>query len=108
MKYSQGVQSEQADQHRLPAPVFQIRDKVWLLRRHIHTTWPSSKHNFKRLGRFRFLEKISSHVYKLDLSASMKCHPICHVLLLKPAATDPLKGQKRPQPPPIIVDDKQE
>ena len=108
MKYAQAVQSEQADQHRLPAPVFQIGDEVWLLRRHIHTTRPSSKLDFKRLRRFRILEKISSHAYKLDLPASMKCHPVFYVSLFKPAAIDPLKGQKRPQPPPIIVDDEQE
>ena len=105
---SEAVQSEQAYQHRLPAPVFQIGGEVWLLRRHIHTTRPSSKLDFKRLGQFRILEKISSHSYKLDLPASIKCYPVFHVSLLEPAATDPLKGQKRPQPPPIIVDDKQE
>ena len=38
INYSQAVQAEQADQHRLPAPMFQIADKVWLLRRHIQTT----------------------------------------------------------------------
>ena len=31
-KYSQAVQAEQADQHCLPAPIFQIGDEVWLLR----------------------------------------------------------------------------
>ena len=34
IKYSQAVQAEQADQNRLPAPMFQISDEVWLLRRH--------------------------------------------------------------------------
>ena len=38
----------------------------------------------------------------------MKCHPVFHVSLLEPAATDALKGQKRPQPPPITFDDEQE
>ena len=47
MKYAYVVQSEQTDQHRLPAPVFQISDEVWLLRRYIHTTRPSSKSDFK-------------------------------------------------------------
>ena len=93
MKYVQAVQSEQADEHRLPAPLFQIGDEVWLLRRHIHTTWPSSKLDFKRLRWFRILEKISSHAYKLDLPASMKCHPVFHVSLLGPTATDPIRGQ---------------
>ena len=34
----------------------------------------------------------------------MKCHPVFHVSLLEPAATNPLGGQKQPIPPPIIVD----
>ena len=38
IKYSQAVQAEQADQYRLPAPMFQIGDEVWLLRQLIQTT----------------------------------------------------------------------
>jgi len=38
----------------------------------------------------------------------MKVHPILHVSLLEPAATDPLPGHGQPAPPPIIVDDKPE
>ena len=82
IQYLQAVQAEQADQHRLPATMFQIGDKVWLLRRHIQTTRPYSKLDFKWLGRFNIIEKISSHAYKLDLSTSMKCHPVFHVSLL--------------------------
>ncbi|KAI0991643.1 hypothetical protein K3495_g16544 [Podosphaera aphanis] len=34
----------------------------------------------------------------------MKVHPVFHVSLLEPFATDPLPGQISPPPPPIIVD----
>ena len=104
MAYAQGVQAEQADKDRKPAPLYQIGDEVWLLRRHIQTTRPSSKLDFKRFGRFKIIQKISSHAYKLDLPASMKCHTIFHVSLLEPTASNPLKGQKQPAPPPVIVD----
>ena len=97
-----------ADQHYFPAPVFPIGIEVWLLHRYIQTTGPSSKLDFKRLEWFKILEKISNYTYKLGLPASMKCHPVFNVSLLERAATDPLRGQKRLQPPPIIVDDKQE
>ena len=100
MVYAQAIQAEQADQDRLPAPAYQVGDEVWLLRRHIQTTRPSSKLDFKRLGRFKITQKISSHVYKLNLPASMKCHPVFHVSLLEPAANTPLAGQKHPAPPP--------
>ena len=108
MVYAQAIQSEQADKDRLPAPVYNIGDEVWLLRRHIQTTRPSSKLDFKRLGRFKILKKISSHAYELDLPASMRSHPVYHVSLLEPAASDPLVGQKQPPPPPIIVDENPE
>ena len=105
MVYAQAIQAEQADKDRLPAPAYQVADEVWLLRRHIQTTRSSSKLDFKRLGRFKITQKISSHAYKLDLPASMKCHPVFHVSLLEPAANNPLAGQKQPAPPPTIVDD---
>ena len=38
----------------------------------------------------------------------MKCHPVFHVSLLEPTASDLLEGQKRPRPPPIIVDEEVE
>ena len=94
MVYAQAIQSEQADKDRLLAPVYDIGDEVWLLRRHIQTSRPSSKLDFKRLGRFKILRKISTHAYELDLPASMKSHPVYHVSLLEPAASDPLIGQK--------------
>ena len=108
IKYSQAVQAEQADQHRLPAPMFQIGNEVWVLRRHIQTTRPSFKLDFKRLGRFKILEKISSHAYKLYLPTYMKCHPVFDVSLLEPTSSNPLKRQKCPAPPTIVVYDEQE
>ena len=50
MVYAQAIQAEQADKDRLPAPAYKIGDELWLLRRHIQTTRPSSKLDFKRLG----------------------------------------------------------
>ena len=104
MVYAQVTQGEPADRDRLPAPAYKIGDEVWLLRRHIQTTRPSSKLAFKSLGRFKITQKIGTHAYKLDLPASMKCHPVFHISLLEPATSNPLAGQKPPAPPPIIVD----
>ena len=105
MAYTQAGQVEQADKDRKPAHLYQIGDKVCLLCRHIQTTRPSSKLDFKKLERFKISQKVCSHAYKLDLPALMKCHTVFHVSLLEPAASNPLKGQKQPTPPPVIVDD---
>ena len=106
--WMQDAQAEAANQRLLPAPVYHVGDEVWLHRRFIRTTRPSSKLDYKKLGRFKILEKVSSHAYKLDLPPSMKVHPVFHVSLLEPAFSDPLSGQKNPPPQPIIVDGEEE
>jgi len=108
MTWSQATYSEQANKSQIPSPKLEVGDEVWLLRRNVKTTRPSTKLDFKHLGKFRILQKVSSHAYKLDLAASMKVHLVFHVSLLQPAATDPLPGQVQPAPPPIIVDDEPE
>ena len=105
MTWAQAVYTEQADNRRIPAPRLEVGDEVWLLRRNIKTTRPCTKLDFKRLGKFRISQKISSHAYRLDLHALMTVHPVFHVSLLDSATTDPLPGQIQPPPPPVIVDE---
>jgi hypothetical protein len=105
IRFSLATQSEFADRHRVSPPDLRPGDYVWLLRRHIRTTRPSSKLDYKRLGRFQILSKVSSHAYKLDLPPSMKVHPVFHISLLEPCSSNPLPGQRLPQPEPTIVDD---
>jgi len=108
MTWSQADYSEQANKARIPAPKLEVGDEVWLLRCHVKTFRPSTKLDFKCLGKFRILQKVSTYAYKLDLPAFMKMHLVFHVSLLEPAATDPLPGQIQPPPPPVIVDDEPE
>jgi len=108
MTWSQAAYFEQANKARIPAPKLEVGDEVWLLHCHVKTSRPYTKLDFKHLGKFRILQKVSSHTYKLDLPASMKIHLVFHVSLLEPAATDPLLGLIQPSPPPVIVDDEPE
>lgn len=101
--YAQDVYKEQADRRRRPPPVIPIGSYVWLSSRHIRTTRPSRKLDYKRLGRFKVLERVGTHAYKLDLPSTMKIHPVFHVSLLEPCDSNPLPGQQQPTEPPALV-----
>ncbi|KAL5596475.1 uncharacterized protein BROUX77_007159 [Berkeleyomyces rouxiae] len=106
--WSRERMTEYANRHKSSAPLLREGDLVWLLSRNIRTTRPSKKLDFKKLGPFKILRKVSSHAYELALPATMKVHPVFHVCLLEPCASDPLPGQKNPPPPPVIVDGEEE
>ena len=108
MLWAQDMMQEQADKSRLAPPVLQPGTSVWLIRRFISTTRPSNKLDYKRLGPFTIKAKVSSHAYELDLPESMKVHPVFHVSLLEPAASDPFPGQVNAPPLPVIIDGEEE
>lgn len=108
MAFAQARQTEYANKSRLPAPSFQVGDLVTLNARNIKTIRPSKKLDWKRLGPFPVEAIVSSHAYRLTLPATMKVHPVFHVSLLEPAASNPLPGQHNPPPPPIEVDNEEE
>ena len=66
-------------------PAFKRGDKVYLLRKHIKTKRLSTKLDFKKLGPFKILEKISSVNYQLQLPKNSRLHLVFHVSLLEPA-----------------------
>ena len=99
---------EYADRHRKPDPNWKLGDNVWLIPRNIRTMRPAKKLDYKKLGPFRILAKIGIKVYKLELSDSMKVHPIFHVSLLETDLDNPLPSRVKPQQLPIEIDGNEE
>ena len=90
-----------ANRRRRSAPDLVLGQKVWLLRRHISTTRPSSKLDVHRLGTFAIIGPIDRSAYKLLLPPSMKIHPVFHVSLLEPHVANTFRGRVMEVPLPI-------
>ena len=79
---------EYYNKRRRDAPLLKEGDKVYLLRRNIRTKRPSEKLDFKKVGPFRILRKLSALNYELELPKGTRIHPIFHVSLLEPAPSN--------------------
>ena len=108
MRLAQARYEDSANANRLPAPMFQVGDEVWLDARHIKTKRPSRKLDWKKLGRFTIKRVISKYAYELNLPASMKIHPVFHVSLLEPVSQHPHVDQVPAPSPPVEVEGEEE
>ena len=84
MKNAQIRQKENYDQHRKPDPNLKSGDMVWFIPRHVKTTRPSKKLDYKKMGPFKVIKKAGTSSYKLDLPSSMRIHNTFHISLLEP------------------------
>ena len=94
------------NQHRTPAPEYQVGDRVYLDASNIRTTCPSQKLAHHYLGPFTIVWKVGWNAYWLRLPTSMShLHPIFNVTKLLPTPSNPIPGRKTsPPPPPELVD----
>ena len=83
---------------------FDVGDMVWLATRHIRTTRPSKKLDYKRTGPFKVSQVINDNTYIHDLPTTMRIHNVFHVSLLD-RYMPPVKGQHVAEPQPTIVGD---
>ncbi len=106
---SQTFMAHYHNRHTSQQPDYKVGDHVWLLTRHINTTRPSHKLDYKKIGPFTITKIIGPTSFQLHLPPQMKIHPVFHVSLLEPVATSPdvVRHQERP-PPPVIVDEQEE
>ena len=103
LHHAQQTQKTYADRHRLPSS-FAIGDRVWLLRRHIKTTRPCDKLDYRRLGPFRITGKVNDVTFRLDLPPHLRIHPVFHSSLLEPYKANTLPDRVTPPPPPLELD----
>ncbi|KAI0992133.1 hypothetical protein K3495_g16053, partial [Podosphaera aphanis] len=101
IKYHSAEQEEQANKKRTAARNFKPGDFVWLNYQNVKTLRPCRKLDFKKGGPFKILEAVGNYAFKLELPQSARIHPVFHVSLLSPVATDPLPGQTS-GPPPVL------
>jgi hypothetical protein len=85
INYAQTLHAEQANRNRHPDPVLRAGDRVWLKRKNVKTTRPSSNLDYRLLGPYTIIKRVGSRAYKLDLPPNVKIHPVFHISLLEPA-----------------------
>ncbi|QRV81327.1 Transposon Tf2-1 polyprotein [Ceratobasidium sp. AG-Ba] len=91
-----------------PKHEYKVGDKVWLVGQNITTRRPSKKLDNKKLGPFVISEKISSHVYRLELPKTMRTHNVFHINLLTPFTEDKDFHRRQARPPPIVTEEGEE
>ena len=72
-----------ANKKRLKELTLEEEDKVYLLRKNIKTKQPSDKLDYKKMGPFYIIEKLSEVNFRLLLPKTYK-HAVFYILLLEP------------------------
>lgn len=92
LRHAKDVQACFHDSHSRPSPVYQPGDLVWLSRRFIPSSRPSSKLDYRRLGPFRVHHMVGTNAVCLHLGPSYsRLHPVFNVSLVSPYV-DPAKA----------------
>ena len=83
---------------------YQKGERVWLEGTHLHTTHPTKKLGPKRYGPFTILEVVGHVIFRLELPAHWKIHPVFHAKLLHPYKETKEHGENFTEPPPDLID----
>ena len=88
-----------ANLHRRPVD-WEVGDEVLVSTKNWKLDRPSRKLSDKWYGPVKVVDKVGES-WKLDLPADWSIHPIFHSHSLRKHVSDPLPGQRRPEPAPI-------
>ena len=89
-------------------PKYKVRDQVWLKRRHLCTSQPTTKLAPRRHGPFKIVQVMSSVNYHLELPTQWSIHPVFHIDLLIPYCETPTHSPNYQCPPLDLVDREEE
>ena len=105
MILAQADHEKHANCHRDTAPQYREGDLVWLDTRNLFTKRLCQKLENCCTGPYLVRKVISTHAVELVLLEDICVHPVFHVNLLEPAATNPPHADYiQPPPPPIEID----
>jgi len=87
---------------------FNEGDKVWLEGTHLRLPYDTMKLAPRWYGPFKVATKISDVAYRLELSDTWKIHNVFHTSLLTPYKEMDKHGPNFLEPPPDLIDGKEE
>jgi len=89
-------------------PTFLKEDKVWLNSQNLKLKHESIKIAQRQEGPFLIKEVLGPITYRLELLEQWKIHNMFHASLLSPYVETKTYRENFPQPPPDIIDEKEE
>ena len=88
------------NRQRVPAPVYHLGQRVWLLAKDLPFLTVSRKLAPRYVGPYTILKIINPSALRLQLPSSLKVHPVFHVSQVKPVADSDLSPPAPAPPPP--------
>lgn len=94
LTHAKTVQAAAYDTHAWAVPPLAAGSLVWLSRRNIPSTRPSSKLDYRRIGPFRVVHMVGRNAARLDLGSAYSClHPVFNISLLTPYVDPSISGR---------------
>jgi len=91
-----------------PLAQYHTRDQVWLEGKNLRLPYQATKLAPKRYGPFKIIKEISPVAYQLALPLTWKIHNTFHASLLSPYRETTAYGPNFSQPPPDLINDKEQ